>query len=129
MKVKQGRGVGASVQTAEIDDNQVTNAKIASHTSTKLTGMTQALALSETMTSSKDGDVLIPNVDGQGNIGTEAKTFALVRATAITSGDIILTDKVTKEKLYIIDEDKFGIYFKSYKTGKVLFKIPNTETV
>ena len=81
-----------------------------------------AQTVTETITSSKNGDVLIPNVDTQGNIGSASKRFASVRAVLIQSGDIILTDKKTGKALYIIDEDKEGITFKTFR-GKKMMKI------
>lgn len=77
-----------------------------------------AETFSATKTSSVNGDVLIPAVDGQGNIGKTGQRFALVRAVTITSGDIVLSDRKTGKELYVIHEDKRGIYFSDHKTGK-----------
>lgn len=78
----------------------------------------------ETLTSSKVGDVLIPSVDNQGNIGSASKRFASIRGVLIQSGDLILTDKKTGKKLYKLHEDKTGIYFSTIR-GKKLMKITN----
>ena len=84
-----------------------------------------AKTFSQTITSSKNGDVLLPSTDGQGNVGNASKRFALVRAVAVTTGDLVLSDRKTKRKLYVIDEDEKGIYFTNYKNGKCLMKIDN----
>lgn len=81
-----------------------------------------AQTITQTLTSSKDGNVLIPSVDTKGNIGSASKRFASVRAVLIQSGDIILTDKKTGKALYRIDEDKEGITFKTFR-GKKMMKI------
>lgn len=78
-----------------------------------------------TITSSKVGDAFIPSADNQGNIGNASFRWALVRAVAVTTGDLILSDRKTKKILYVIDEDKNGIYFSNYKTGKCLMKLDN----
>lgn len=82
----------------------------------------KAQTVTETLTSSKVGDVLIPSVDNQGNVGTVSKRFASVRAVLIQSGDLILADKKTGKALYRIDEDKEGITFKTFR-GKKMMKI------
>src|SRR5579864_6235320 len=77
-----------------------------------------AETISATKTSSVNGDVLLPSVDGQGNIGNTGKRFAKVKAVIVESGDVILTDRKTGKKLYAIHEDSKGIYFSDFKTKR-----------
>src|SRR6185312_16037977 len=79
-----------------------------------------AETITATKTSSKNGDVLIPAVDTQGNIGSNTKRFALVRAVNVQSGDLVLCDRKTGKQLYVIHEDEKGIYFSNFKTRKCL---------
>ena len=64
-----------------------------------------------------------PLTDNQGSVGTASKRFALVRATTITPGDLILSDKKTGKELWLINEDEAFIYFRNFRTGKVVMAI------
>lgn len=66
---------------------------------------------------------IIPPTDNTGQIGTDTNRWAKVRATVIENGDLILSDKETGEKYYLIKEDKDNIYFTDYRTGNEMMRL------
>ncbi len=66
---------------------------------------------------------LFPNADNQHSLGDNRRRWAIVRGVVVTSGDTILTDKVTGKELYKIHEDEDFIYFSDIRTGKEMMKI------
>lgn len=64
-----------------------------------------------------------PSADGQFQLGNSSNRWGLVRAVTITPGDLILSDKVTGQELYRINEDENFIYFSDIRTGARLMKL------
>jgi hypothetical protein len=65
----------------------------------------------------------VPVTDNTGQIGTDTKRWAKVRAAVVMSGDLVLSDIKTGEKLYTIKEDKENILFMDYRTGNQLMRL------
>jgi len=110
--------MGASVQTIEIDDNAVTNAKIATHVSTKITGLptqTQPLAMgSFKITGLANGTVSADAVNlGQLNAlvqGLDVKSSVRVASTAdlTLSGEQTIDGVLTSADRILVKEQTLG---------------------
>ena len=67
---------------------------------------------------------IFPTQDNTWVLGTTGLRWASVRATTITPGDLILSDRVTGKELYKIHEDsEQGIFFDDFRTGKRLMRL------
>jgi len=66
---------------------------------------------------------IVPQFNGTGDIGTADLRWRSIRAINIQPGDLILTDAKTGEQLYTINEDKENIYFKDFRTNKLLMRL------
>ena len=66
---------------------------------------------------------LLPAANGTGNIGNNTRKWNQVRATTITPGDVVLSDRQTGKELYRIHEDEDNIYFDDVRTGAPLMRL------
>ena len=66
---------------------------------------------------------MLPITDAVGDIGSGTFRFNLVRAVTITPGDLNLSDKKTGKELWTINEDEEFIYFRHFKTQKIIMKL------